>query len=133
MKKLLLSIALLAMVCGTADAQSFLEKMKERAKNAAEQNLGNKVEKGVNDVLDGNLGKKNKQQRPRKLLPPLPPGPARNAAKPAIPASSATNAVPRSRVEKLLLLQSLLLRNRLKALMQKRILYRETKSSLRIR
>ena len=45
MKKLLLSIALLAMVCGTADAQSFLEKMKERAKNAAEQNLGNKVEK----------------------------------------------------------------------------------------
>ena len=62
MKKLLLSIALLAMISGTADAQSFLEKMKERAKNAAEQNLGNKVEKGVNDVLDGNLGKKNKQQ-----------------------------------------------------------------------
>ena len=61
MKKLLLSVAVLAMVCGTADAQSFLEKMKEKAKNAVEQNIGNKVEKGVNDVLDGKIGKKDKK------------------------------------------------------------------------
>ena len=61
MKKLLLSVAVLAMVGGTADAQSFLEKMKEKAKNAVEQNIGNKVEKGVNDVLDGKIGKKDKK------------------------------------------------------------------------
>ena len=60
MKKLLLSVAVLALVCGTADAQSFLEKLGEKAKNAAEQNIGQKVEKGVNDVLDGKVGKKNK-------------------------------------------------------------------------
>ena len=58
MKKLLLSLAVLAMVCGTASAQSFLDKLKDRAKEAAEQNIGNKVEKGVNDILDGNFGKK---------------------------------------------------------------------------
>ena len=63
MKKLLLSFAVLAMVCGTADAQSFLERLGEKAKNAAEQNLGQKVEKGVNDVLDGKVGKKNKKNK----------------------------------------------------------------------
>lgn len=63
MKKLLLSVAVLAMVCGTADAQSFLERLGEKAKNAAEQNLGQKVEKGVNDVLDGKVGKKNKKNK----------------------------------------------------------------------
>ena len=61
MKKLLLSVAVLAMVCGTAEAQSFLERLGEKAKNAAEQNIGNKVEKGVNDLLDGKMGKKNKK------------------------------------------------------------------------
>ena len=63
MKKLLLSFAVLALVCGTADAQSFLERLGEKAKNAAEQNLGQKVEKGVNDVLDGKVGKKNKKNK----------------------------------------------------------------------
>lgn len=61
MKKLLLSVAVLAMVCGTADAQSFLERLGEKAKNAAEQNLGGKVEKGVNDLLDGKVGKNKKK------------------------------------------------------------------------
>ena len=55
MKKLLLSVAVLAMVCGTADAQNFLKNLGERAKNAAEQNIGQKVEKGVNNVLDGKV------------------------------------------------------------------------------
>jgi hypothetical protein len=55
LKKLLLSVAVLAMVCGTADAQNFLKNRGERAKNAAEQNIGQKVEKGVNNVLDGKV------------------------------------------------------------------------------
>lgn len=64
MKKLLLSVAVLAMVCGTADAQNFLKNLGERAKNAAEQNIGQKVERGVNNVLDGKVGKgqKNKEK-----------------------------------------------------------------------
>ena len=45
MKKLFLAIAVLAMVGSTAHAQSFLERLGERAKNAAEQNLSNKVER----------------------------------------------------------------------------------------
>ncbi len=45
MKKLLLSVAVLAMVCGTADAQSFLKNLGEKAKNAAEQNIGQKVKR----------------------------------------------------------------------------------------
>lgn len=53
MKRLLLSVAVLAMLGGSASAQSFLERLGERAKNAAEQNIGQKVEKGVNNVLDG--------------------------------------------------------------------------------
>lgn len=63
MKKLLLSIAVLAMVCGTADAQSFLERLGQRAKNAIEENIGNKVEQGVNDVLDGKVGNKDKNKK----------------------------------------------------------------------
>ncbi|MBP5483387.1 MAG: OmpA family protein [Bacteroidales bacterium] len=63
MKRLLLSISVLAMVCGTAHAQSFLDKIKDRAKDAAEQNIGNKVEKGVNDLLDGKVGKKDKNNK----------------------------------------------------------------------
>ena len=64
MKKLLLSVAVLAMVCGTADAQNFLKNLGERAKNAAEKNIGQKVEKGVNNILDGKVGKgqKNKEK-----------------------------------------------------------------------
>ena len=51
-----ISLAVFVLVCGPADAQSFLERMKERAKNAVEQNIGEKVEKGVNDVLNGKIG-----------------------------------------------------------------------------
>ena len=66
MKKLMLSVAVLAMVCGTADAQSFLKKLGEKAKEAAEQNIGNKVEQGVNNVLDGKLGKKKDKKADEK-------------------------------------------------------------------
>ena len=65
MKKLLLSVAVLAMVCGTADAQSLLQRLGDKAKEAAEKNLGEKIEKGVNNALDGkskkNKGKKGKE------------------------------------------------------------------------
>ena len=66
MKKLVLLITALLLVCSGAYAQSdVLNRLKNRAKNAAEQNIGNKVEKGVNDLLNGKLGKdkKNNQRR----------------------------------------------------------------------
>lgn len=76
MKRLLLSVALLSILCSSAQAQSFLERLGERAKNAAEQNIGQKVEKGVNDVLDGKIGKKGNKET--------------DAEKPAVPATPAT-------------------------------------------
>ena len=59
--KRILAIALALWVAGfTADAQNILGRLGERAKQAVENNLGNKVEKGVNDILDGK--KKNKEK-----------------------------------------------------------------------
>ena len=52
-------ITCIALACAPASAQSLLERLGQRAKNAAENNLGNKVEKGVNDILNGK-GKKEK-------------------------------------------------------------------------
>ena len=61
MKKYILTAALLALICGTASAQGILGRLGERAKQAVENNLGNKVEKGVNDLLDGK--KKDKKDK----------------------------------------------------------------------
>ena len=61
MKKYLLSAALLALICGTASAQGILGRLGERAKQAVENNVGNKIEKGVNDLLDGK--KKDKKDK----------------------------------------------------------------------
>ncbi len=61
MKKIALFITCTALACAPASAQSLLERLGERAKNAAENNIGNKVEKGVNDILDGNVKKKEKK------------------------------------------------------------------------
>lgn len=58
MKKLLLSLAVIALACGTADAQGLLRNLGERAKRAAEEKIGSKVEKGVNDLLNGKKDKK---------------------------------------------------------------------------
>ena len=58
MKKVLLFVAALMFVGGTASAQSILDRLGDRAKNAVENNIGNKVERGVNDILDGKIGKK---------------------------------------------------------------------------
>ena len=63
MKRIVLLITALLLVCGGAYAQNnVLNRLKNRAKNAAENNIGNKVEKGVNDILDGKA-QKNKNQK----------------------------------------------------------------------
>lgn len=61
MKKIVLLITAAALTCANANAQSLLERLGRRARNAAEQNIGNKVEKGVNDILNGNVGKSQQQ------------------------------------------------------------------------
>ena len=63
MKKIVLLMMALLLVCGGAYAQgNLLNRLKQRAKETAEQNLGNKVEKGVNDVLDSKVGKNDKNK-----------------------------------------------------------------------
>lgn len=42
-----------------ASAQNILNRLGQRAKNAIENNVGSKVEKGINDVLNGNVGNNN--------------------------------------------------------------------------
>lgn len=61
MKKYILTAALFALICGTASAQGLLGRLGERAKQAVENNVGNKIEKGVNDLLDGK--KKDKKDK----------------------------------------------------------------------
>ena len=64
MKKIVLLMTALLLVTGGAYAQNnVLNRLKQRAKNAAEQNIGNKIEKGVNDVLNGKLGNNRNQQQ----------------------------------------------------------------------
>ena len=60
MKRFLLFVIAALLVSSPVHAQNPLKKLGERAKNAAEQNIGNKVEKGINDILNGNVGKKEK-------------------------------------------------------------------------
>ena len=73
MKKIIFSLALLALVSGSADAQGFLKNLGQRAKNAAQQNIGQKVENGVNDILDGKVGKKNKTEEGEAAQPQAQP------------------------------------------------------------
>ena len=63
MKKIVTVLLALSLTGFLAAGQSVLERMKERTKNAVEQAVGEKVEKGVNDVLNGNIGKKNKKEK----------------------------------------------------------------------
>ena len=63
MKKLVILLIALLVAGTTADAQ-LLDRLKDRAKDAVERNLGDKVEKGVNDILDGKKSdKKNKKKQ----------------------------------------------------------------------
>lgn len=66
MKKIVLLMTLIALASAPVSAQSLLERLANRAKNAAEQNIGNKVEQGVNDVLDGKVGKKKNKDKNKK-------------------------------------------------------------------
>ena len=60
MKKIVLLLTAIVLACASADAQSILERLGRRAKNAAENNVGRKIEQGVNDILDGKVSKKEK-------------------------------------------------------------------------
>lgn len=59
MKRIALFVICLALVSASANAQNLLQRLGNRAKNALEQNVGRKVEQGVNDILDGKAGKKD--------------------------------------------------------------------------
>ena len=83
MKKTLFLLTALLLLGSTAKAQSFLQRLGEKAKNAAEQNIGNKVEKGVNDLLDGKLGSKEKKADPIEEAAAKPSAPVA-ASKPAV-------------------------------------------------
>ena len=61
MKKYILTLAALALICGTASAQGILGRLGERAKQAVENKIGNKIEEGVNNVLNGK--KKDKKDK----------------------------------------------------------------------
>ena len=70
MKKYILTAALFALICGTASAQGILGRLGERAKQAVENNVGNKIEKGVNDLLDGKKkDKKDKKANEDEIAP----------------------------------------------------------------
>ena len=92
MRRILVFIisALLAS-CFAANAQSFLDRLKDRAKDAVEENIGNKVEKGVNDLLDGNFGKKkDKKEKPEKKKADIPAEQQAQEAGEAVAASTWT-------------------------------------------
>ena len=61
MKKYILTVALFALICGTASAQGILGRLGERAKQAVENNIGNKIEEGINSALNGK--KKDKKDK----------------------------------------------------------------------
>ena len=92
MRRILVFIisALLAS-CFAANAQSILDRLKDRAKDAVEENIGNKVEKGVNDILDGNFGKKkDKKEKPEKKKTDIPAEQQTQEAGEAVAASTWT-------------------------------------------
>ena len=95
MKKIIYSLALLALVSGTADAQNILKNLGQRAKNAAQQNIGQKVEKGVNDILDGKIGKKEKAEEGEEAQPQPQSAPQ---AQPAVKADT-EQVTPKKQVE----------------------------------
>ena len=71
MKKTVLFFTALLLMGSTAGAQGLLGRLGERAKNAVEENIGNKVEQGVNDILNGKKKEPRKPPRPRKNSRPF--------------------------------------------------------------
>ena len=71
MKRIIIVLAAMAFVSYSANAQDLLHRLGDRAKNAFENNLGDKVERGVNDAMDGKVGKKKgkKEAAPEEAAP----------------------------------------------------------------
>ena len=61
MKKLIIIISAVLLVCGTANGQALLRSLGERAKNAVENKIGENVEKSMTGVVD-KAGKKADQK-----------------------------------------------------------------------
>lgn len=62
MKKIISVITIMVVTCLAVNAQGMLGRLKDRAKDAVERNLGDKVEKGVDDILNGK-GNKDRNNR----------------------------------------------------------------------
>ena len=69
MKRIVLLVTVLAFACASASAQGMLGRLKERAKEAVESNIGNKVEEGINSVFNRNKNQ-NKEQEAAKAANP---------------------------------------------------------------
>ena len=63
MKRLALTILVLALACATASSQNMLDRLKNRAKDAVENNLGNKLEKGIDNLFNGKSDKDRKDKK----------------------------------------------------------------------
>ena len=66
MKKLVIILSALMLVGSVAHGQGLLKRLGQKAKNAVENKVENAVDKGVNDVLDGKVGKKDKKDKDAK-------------------------------------------------------------------
>ena len=62
MKRILSVIVIIILACASANAQGVLGRLKDKAKDAVERNIGDKIEKGVDNVLNGK-GDKNNDSR----------------------------------------------------------------------
>ena len=86
-----ISIVALLASCFAANGQNLLEQLGQRAKNAVENKLGEKVEQGVNDALDGKIGKKkDKKEKPEKKKADIPAEQQAQEAGEAVAASTWT-------------------------------------------
>ena len=65
-KVIAILVSVLLASCFATSGQNLLGRLGERAKNAVENKLGEKVEQGVNDVLDGKIGKKKSKKADEK-------------------------------------------------------------------
>lgn len=100
MKKIAIILTVLALACAPASAQgNILQRLGNRAKNAAQQNIGNKVEQGINDILNGNEGKgnNNQQQQQQQQQPARQQSARQRANNQTTPAAPAGTSEPAGR------------------------------------
>lgn len=62
MKRVIVIIIALSCMCASAQAQSMLERLGQRAKNAMENKIGEKVEEAINNGIDVVTGNKQKDK-----------------------------------------------------------------------